>query len=337
MVEFQKAERTQNFLRMFIDGPAGSGKTYTALRLAFNLGKKICVIDTQNGAAKLYAGDVDADGNRYDFYIVELNFFSCDNFIEAIQAAEKIGAEVIIIDSLSHAWDGTGGTLEFVNTYPKDATLQAWNEATKNQRKLINAMNSAKAHVIATMRTKTKLNLKRKTREEPTKYQKRIQKDGIEYEFDLGMTMNSKNTGTIVKTHSRRLPMLESFERPGKALADRILQWLHTSDCAPHDEQQPQPILAAQPEPVEQPEPEPEQAPEPEPTAEEYPEEKLKKLRGQIRGALEGLVITRAQYEEWRTSKYIPTDRQLNGEELELLLADIDHKMRTGRWEPTPF
>ena len=334
MVEFQKAERTQNFLRMFIDGPAGSGKTYTALRLAFNLGKTVCVIDTQNGASKLYAGDVDADGNQFNFLIVELNFFSAENFIEAIRAAEGIGADVIIIDSLSHAWDGTGGTLEFVNTYPKDATLQAWNEATKNQRKLINAMNGVKAHVIVTMRTKTRLNLKRKTREEPTKYQKRIQKEGIEYEFDLGLTMSSKNIATVVKTHSRRFPMFETYEKPGKPLAEKILQWLRTSDRAPHEEPKPQPILAHPPQ-AEQPEPT-EVQPEP-PAAEAYTEEKLAKLRGQIRGALEGLVITRDQYNEWRTSKYIPSDRQLTGEELELLLSDIDHKMKTGRWEPTPF
>ena len=58
---FRKAQRKQAKLRLAITGPAGSGKTYSALLLAFGLGGKIAMIDTENGSGDLYAplGDYD--------------------------------------------------------------------------------------------------------------------------------------------------------------------------------------------------------------------------------------------------------------------------------------
>src|SRR5437868_1621038 len=66
-MEFKKATRKQARLRMALIGPAGSGKTFTALKIAHYLGKRIAVLDTERGSASKYAGEVLPDGLQFDF------------------------------------------------------------------------------------------------------------------------------------------------------------------------------------------------------------------------------------------------------------------------------
>ena len=106
---FKRATRSQARLRLGLIGPAGSGKTMTALRIASGLGGKIAVVDTERGSASLYMGERDME-----FDVIELDSYEVENFIEAINAAAAGGYSTLIIDSLSHAWAGKGGILEFV-------------------------------------------------------------------------------------------------------------------------------------------------------------------------------------------------------------------------------
>src|SRR5262249_43011752 len=99
---FKKAERKLLKLRMAIDGPAGSGKTYTALRFAFALGKRIAVIDSEHESASKYVGEA-PDGIVWRFDVNELDRFSPADYTNAIDEAERLGCDVLVIDSLSHA------------------------------------------------------------------------------------------------------------------------------------------------------------------------------------------------------------------------------------------
>ena len=105
-MQFNKAEKSQAKLRLGLIGPSGSGKTYTALSLASGLGKKIAVVDTEHASAALYA---DEFGVPYD--TLQLTSFEVENYVEAIELATREGYDVLIIDSLSHAWAGKGGIL----------------------------------------------------------------------------------------------------------------------------------------------------------------------------------------------------------------------------------
>lgn len=105
---FKKAERKRIFVKMALCGVSGSGKTYSALLLAQGLGGKIAMIDTENGSGELYS-----DLCEYDAAQLEPPF-SPMKFINAIKEAEAEGYNVLIIDSLSHAWSGQGGILEMV-------------------------------------------------------------------------------------------------------------------------------------------------------------------------------------------------------------------------------
>lgn len=112
--EFKLATRTQNRLRLVIDGAAGSGKTYTVLRLAHDLGEWVFVIDTQYGSAGLDAGETE-DGVTWDFQHAILPLYTVEWCEDAIHTAEKLDADVIVIDSLSSDWDNNGGILEQVD------------------------------------------------------------------------------------------------------------------------------------------------------------------------------------------------------------------------------
>src|SRR5690625_2494356 len=105
---FKPATKTQSKLRMALIGPSGSGKTSTAPSLAQHLGERIAVIDTERGSASKYS-------DIFSFDVLELESFSPDRYLEGISAAAQAGYDVLIIDSLSHAWMGRDGVLEFVD------------------------------------------------------------------------------------------------------------------------------------------------------------------------------------------------------------------------------
>ncbi len=100
---FHKAVKYGAKLRLALAGPAGSGKTYTALTLATVLadGGGVALIDTEHGSASKYA-------DLFSFDTLQLETFHPNKYIEAIHEAEAAGYAVLVIDSLSHAWSGQG-------------------------------------------------------------------------------------------------------------------------------------------------------------------------------------------------------------------------------------
>lgn len=102
---FTPAVKHRHFLRMALVGPAGTGKTYTALRLAQGLGARIAVVDTEHDSASLYAP-------LFAFDVLPLGSFAPQAYLDAIAAARTYGYDVLILDSLSHAWAGKDGILE---------------------------------------------------------------------------------------------------------------------------------------------------------------------------------------------------------------------------------
>ncbi len=182
---FVKAVRKQAKLRLALTGPSGSGKTYSALQLAKGFGGKVAVIDTEHGSASLYC-------HLLDFDVMELTApYSPERYISAIQDAEKAGYDVLIIDSISHEWNGTGGMLQ-INEQVAQAkfrgnTWSAWSESDPRHRKFIDAMLQSNMHVIVTMRSKTETAQEKDERTGKTKIQqlgmKAEQRDGIIYEF----------------------------------------------------------------------------------------------------------------------------------------------------------
>lgn len=179
---FKKAQRTQAKLKLALTGPSGAGKTYSALRLAKGMGKRIAVVDTENGSASLYA-------DRFEFDTLTIAPpYEVRKYNEAIRAAVAAGYDVLIIDSLTHAWAGEGGLLA------KKESLDArggnsftnWASITKEHEAFKGLLLNSDIHIIGTMRSKQEYLVEQNERGKsvPKKVGLApIQRDGMEYEF----------------------------------------------------------------------------------------------------------------------------------------------------------
>lgn len=227
---FRKATREQAKLRAAFIGPAGAGKTYTALAVGTNLvpGGRVAVIDTECGSAELYAG-------TFDFDTLSLTKHSPLDYVEAIEAAEAEGYDVVIVDSLSHAWIGKDGALEQVDKAadrdPRGNSFTAWRNVTPKHTKLVDKMISCKTHLIVTIRAKTEFVQEKNEKTGKTEIRKiglaPIQRDGLEYEFGLVGDIDLSNQLKISKTRlDGVIAPGDIFEKPGKALAQKIYGWL---------------------------------------------------------------------------------------------------------------
>lgn len=228
---FKKAMRYEAKLRMALAGPSGSGKTFTALTLACALAgeKGVALIDTERGSASKYART--RDGQGFDFDVLELANYHPKHFIAAIHEAEQAGYGVLVIDSLTHAWNGQGGILEIVDQAtkrsPSKNSFNSWGEATPLQNQLIDAITSSSLHVIVTMRSKTEYviesvngkSVPRKVGMAP------IQRQDIEYEWDIYGEMTTENTLIMQKSRCSELSGAV-IDKPGAEVAAMLDRWL---------------------------------------------------------------------------------------------------------------
>jgi hypothetical protein len=237
---FRPASKTKSRLRLALIGPSGSGKTFSALTLASELAThmraqggsgRVAVVDTERGSASKYA-------DRFSFEVVELAQCDPRNYIEVIEAAEAERFDVLVIDSLSHAWSGKGGSLELVDKAAKQSksnnTFMAWRNVTPLHNALVDAIIGSGCHVIATMRSKVDYVMEADPNTGKLTPKKvgmaPIQREGMDYEFDVVGDMDLDHNLLITKTRCERLDG-EVINRPGKSFARTLIDWL--SDGAP--------------------------------------------------------------------------------------------------------
>lgn len=234
MTGFVKATRQKAALKLAITGPSGSGKTYSALLLAFGLGKKVAVIDTENHSASLYA-----DLGDYDVLVIEPPF-STTKYIDGIKAAEAGGYEVLVVDSLTHAWAGEGGILDQKNARDTRGGNQYtnWKEPGEAHERLKNAILQSPLHVIATMRSKVEYVI------EGNKPVKKgfapIQRDGMEYEFTTVFDLDMSHNALASKDRTNLFDA--EVTRISQKTGERLILWLNSASAP-----------VASPLPVEQP------------------------------------------------------------------------------------
>jgi hypothetical protein len=229
-MQFHKAVRKRAKLRLAITGPAGSGKTYGALKIAKGMGGKVAVIDTERGSASLYS-------HLLEFDTLELDApYTPERFIEALHAAEEAGYDVIILDSITHEWNGSGGILEQVDTIAKAQfrgnSWGAWNVLTPRHRRFVDAILQSSAHVIATMRSKTETDqVDDNGRKKVIKLgMKAEQREGAEYEFTV--VLDVIHDGNLAVASKDRTGLFVDPHRISEATGKRVIEWLD-SGAAP--------------------------------------------------------------------------------------------------------
>lgn len=240
---FKKATRKKLRARIALEGPAGSGKSYTALRFAFALagkGGRVAVIDTEHGSASKYVGE-SPDGFPWNFDVVELEHFAPTAYTGVTKEAGRQGYDVLIIDSWSHAWQGLGGALDIVDRKAKTTKggkFAAWGEVTPMQLEMIEAILASPCHVIVTMRTKMEYVMEEVEEKGKKKTivskvgTKPIQRDGVEYEFDVVGDMDLEQMIIISKTRCPALKQAKAIE-PGPMFIAPFIDWLGLGEDVP--------------------------------------------------------------------------------------------------------
>jgi hypothetical protein len=222
----KKATKEQAKLRLAIYGLSGGGKTYSSLAIATGLvqvmGGKVAVLDTEYHSASKYA-------NIFEFLTDDFGQPSIENYIKFVEMVkEDSGVTVLVIDSLTHAWQYILETVDKLKeTTCRGDSRKAWAIMTPEYKKLVNAILAAPFHVIGTMRAKTEWST---TNEGGNKTVRRDtlapeQRDGFEYEFDMLMELNANHYGTIIKDRTNKFQD-EIIQKPGIEFGRKLAEWL---------------------------------------------------------------------------------------------------------------
>jgi hypothetical protein len=176
---FRPGKRESLSLLIGLAGGTGSGKTFSAMRLAAGLagGREFAVVDTENGRANFYS-------DNFKFQHGHLSApFRPDSYIEAIQTYDKAGFPVIVVDSASHEYAGEGGILdwheelldEFVERAIKGGDtrpdwqiaeaqkMRAWIQPKMSHKSMMARLLQVKAHVVLCFRAESKTEIGKET------------------------------------------------------------------------------------------------------------------------------------------------------------------------------
>lgn len=221
-MKLQQAERKQAKIKLGLQGPSGSGKTYSALLLAFGLindWNKIAIIDTENHSADLYA-------HLGTYQVLALDKpFTPERYIEAIDVCEQAGMEAIIIDSISHEWEGTGGILETHGAMLGNSFTN-WAKVTPRHNDFVQRILQSNSHIIASIRSKQEWVLSEKNgKMVPEKLGlKGVTREGLDYEFTIVFELDIKHQSTSTKDRTGLFMDKPSF-MISSATGQRIATW----------------------------------------------------------------------------------------------------------------
>ena len=225
--KFQKAKREQLWAKIMLAGPSGSGKSYSALRMAKGLaekcGSRVAAIDTENGRIRYYADELDFDDIQLEAP------FTPEKYIEAINDAVDSGYKVLVIDSISHEWDYC---LKVHNKMPGNSWTN-WAKVTPRHDAFMEKILQAPIHVIVTTRGKDEYVLEEKNGKQVPKkvglgYK---QRDGIEYNYTA--TFNLAQDTHVAEVTKDNTHLFEGrydvlTEKDGVA----IYEWANTGEPA---------------------------------------------------------------------------------------------------------
>lgn len=246
---FKKAKRTQAKIKLAVTGPAGSGKTFSALRLARGLvgiEGKIAVIDTENGSASLYS-------EQFDFDVLDLEPpYEDSKFVSGIQAAMNAGYDALIIDSASHFWEAI---LEYKDKLDRRGgnSFANWNDAGRHFKEVLSAVLHSPIHVIACLRSKTEyiVETNERGRSVPRKVGLApVMRDGIEYEFTTVFDIDLSHQAATSKDRTGLFTdkVFQITEETGQRIAD----WMKGCKDASHDKSITAPQVSANATPAHQ-------------------------------------------------------------------------------------
>lgn len=230
-IQLRKATRKKAKIRLGLSAVAGGGKTYSAILIAKGLCgdlSKVAIIDTENNSADLYS-------HLGDYNVIPLSApYSPERYCEAIRACEAAGMEVIIIDSITHEWDGKGGILNIADGMTGNSFTN-WAKLTPRHQSFIDAILQSPAHIITTVRRKQDYEM---TKDSSGKVKveklglKEVTREGFEYELTVNMEMDIKHNVVVSKDRTGLFMDKPAFV-PSEETGKLIKQWCETGIDAP--------------------------------------------------------------------------------------------------------
>lgn len=192
-MQLRTAQRKQSFMKLGIQAPSGCGKTYSALLLAKGLIgdlSKVAVIDSEKSA------DLYAHFGEYKVLTLEPPL-SPKKYIEAIEVCKNANMELIIIDSLSHAWI----YIKDYHSRMSGNSFQNWAKLKPLHQELIDTIIQTPIHFICSLRTKHDYVMTEKNGKivPEKKGLKAITTDDTEYEFSVMFELDITHQATVSK------------------------------------------------------------------------------------------------------------------------------------------
>jgi hypothetical protein len=229
-LQIQNAERKKAKIKIGLQGSSGSGKTYSALLLAYGLTnswEKIIVIDSENNSAHLYS-------HLGNYKVLGISApFSPERYMEAIDMVVKSGFEVVIVDSISHEWEGAGGILD-IHASMAGNSFTNWNKVTPRHNAFVNSILNCNVHIIASIRTKQDYVLvERNGKQVPEKVGLRgIQRDGMDYELTVVFDIDIKHNVSVSKDRTGIFANEPEF-KINVDTGKKILAWCNSGIALP--------------------------------------------------------------------------------------------------------
>lgn len=223
MSNLRKATRQKAKIRLGLSAVSGGGKTFSALLIAKGMTSgdlsKVAVIDTENNSADLYA-------HLGEYSVLPLSApYTPENYISAIKECEAAGMEVIIIDSITHEWEGKGGCLQIQEQL--GGKYQDWAKVTPRHQAFIDAILQSKCHVITTVRRKQDYEMT-KSSDGKMKVEKaglkEVTREGFEYELTANLELDTRHNATASKDRTGLFMGNPSFI-PSEETGKMILAW----------------------------------------------------------------------------------------------------------------
>lgn len=243
--EIRDASRKNVWLKMGFAGPAGAGKTKSSLLIARGLCDRwdqILVIDSENTSSEEYVDELCGEDQTGVYKSLPFSPpFNYEEYIEAIEYVISLNKyKVIIGDSISHIWTGTGGLLDKVSEIAgmsREGTRGAWRKVDPMYNKFVEAIKQAPIHIILTMRAKSEFG--KAKNEEDKQVANRfltniVMRDGFEYELSALLLMSNTPNGIralVDKKRSLPFPENEPFI-PTIEYGKTIRSWLVSGDSS---------------------------------------------------------------------------------------------------------
>ncbi len=220
-----------------IAGVSGSGKTLTALLIARGMVDKaseIGFLDTENKRGSFYAKKLDGQFQIADLYPP----FSPARYAAAIKEFQDVGVKVLVIDSVTHEWEGEGGCDDIANAPKADGTerkVANWNGAKREHRRFMNVLLQANMHIICCIRAREKVKIEKDNKGKDVFVPQGLQpvcEKNFMFEMTASLLMENEGRKQIVL----KIPyfLKDAFgngdDYLGQATGKKIIEWISTGE-----------------------------------------------------------------------------------------------------------